>query len=58
MIVVDASAVVDALLGRPQALDGLLRALGDDPHQPLHAPDLIELEALDALRRLELDRDP
>ena len=52
MIVVDASAVVDALLGRPQALDGLLRALGDDPHQPLNAPDLIEIEALNALRRL------
>jgi predicted nucleic acid-binding protein len=52
LIVVDASVLADFLLGRPQALDALGRAVEDDVHQPLHAPELIEPETLNALRRL------
>lgn len=52
MIVLDASAAVDFLLGRPEAHDVLARALAGDADQLLHAPDLIDLEALNALRGL------
>ena len=52
MIVVDASVVVDFLLGREQALEALERELAGREHEPLHAPDLIEPETLNALRRL------
>ncbi|MGH2894496.1 MAG: type II toxin-antitoxin system VapC family toxin [Solirubrobacteraceae bacterium] len=51
MRVVDASTLCDFLLGRDEALS----ALTDDPasaHEPLHAPEVIELEVLNALRRL------
>jgi predicted nucleic acid-binding protein len=54
VIVVDASVLTDFLLGRPAALEAVERALGDDLQQPLHAPDLIEPETLNALRRLAL----
>lgn len=53
MIVVDASVVVDALLGRPQAAS----ALGDAVERlglavaPLAAPELLELEVLNTLRK-------
>ena len=49
MLVVDTSAVVSALLARPpnQALVDRLRADGD-----LHAPHLLDVELLHALRRL------
>jgi predicted nucleic acid-binding protein len=51
-MVVDASVLTDFLLGRPQALDALQRELVGHEHEPLHAPDLIEPETLNALRRL------
>jgi predicted nucleic acid-binding protein len=52
LIVVDASVLVDFLLGRPQAIDALDGAMSGREHEHLHAPDLIEPEALNALRRL------
>lgn len=53
MIVVDASALTDFLLGRPASVGALLSAL-DHEHDPLHAPALIEPETLNALRKLAL----
>ena len=52
MIVIDASALTDFLLGRPEALDGLVDELAHREHEPLHAPELVEPETLNALRRL------
>lgn len=52
MIVVDASVLTDFLLGRPQALEVLGEELVDREHEPLHAPELVEPETLNALRRL------
>jgi len=52
LIVVDASALTDFLLGRPEALEGLADELGHREHEPLHAPELVEPETLNALRRL------
>lgn len=52
MIVVDASVLTDFLLGRPSAMTAIERALEDRRHQPLHAPELIEPETLNALRRM------
>lgn len=49
MIVVDTSAVIDAVLGWPPKPD-LLSRLADDGD--LHAPHLIDVEILHALRRL------
>jgi predicted nucleic acid-binding protein len=54
VIVVDASALTDVLVGREAALAALEAALGDAAEQTLHAPDLIEPETLQALRRLAL----
>jgi predicted nucleic acid-binding protein len=54
VIVVDASVLVDFLLGRPQAMEALEVELAGHEHEPLHAPDLIEPETLNALRRLAL----
>lgn len=51
MIVIDTSALIDALLGRPVKPD-LLARLADDGD--LHAPHLIDVEILHALRRLAL----
>lgn len=52
MIVVDASALTDFLLGRPHALTVLETVLAGRDQEPLHAPELIEPETLNALRRL------
>jgi predicted nucleic acid-binding protein len=52
VIVLDASVLTDFLLGRPQALDAVERELAGHEHEPLHAPELIEPETLNALRRL------
>lgn len=49
MIVVDTSAVIAALAARP-ADPALLARLGEDGD--LHAPHLIDVEVLNALRRL------
>lgn len=54
MIVIDASVLTDFLLGRPQTMDALELELVGHEHEPLHAPDLIDPETLNALRRLAL----
>jgi predicted nucleic acid-binding protein len=54
VIVVDASVLTDFLLGRPQTMEGLELELAGHEHEPLHAPDLVESETLNALRRLAL----
>jgi predicted nucleic acid-binding protein len=54
LIVVDASVLTDFLLGRRQAFNALQRELTGHEHEPLHAPELIEPETLNALRRLVL----
>lgn len=46
MIVVDASAIVDVIAGRPSSR--LLQRLGDEP--ALHAPHLLDVEVWSALR--------
>src|SRR3954466_5233840 len=51
-VVVDASVLTDFLLGRTQSIEALEDALAGADQEPLHAPDLIELETLNALRRL------
>jgi predicted nucleic acid-binding protein len=54
VIVVDASVLTDFLLGRPEAVEALVRELDGREHEPLHAPELVEPETLNALRRLAL----
>lgn len=54
MIVVDASALTDFLLGRPPAVEALESAMAGREQEPLYAPELIEPETLSALRRLAL----
>jgi predicted nucleic acid-binding protein len=54
VIVVDASVLTDFLLGRAPTLDALERELAGREHEPMHAPELIEPETLNALRRLAL----
>lgn len=53
MIVVDTSALIDAVLAHPPK-PGLMARLSDDGE--LHAPHLIDVEILHALRRLALTR--
>lgn len=57
MIVVDAAALTDFLLGREPALVAITEALGADTEQPLHAPELVWPETLNALRRMALRGD-
>jgi predicted nucleic acid-binding protein len=52
LIVVDASVLTDFLLGRPQTLRAMERELVQREHEPLHAPELVEPETLNALRGL------
>jgi predicted nucleic acid-binding protein len=52
LIVVDASVLTDFLLGRADAVEAIDRALAGSEHEPLHAPDVVELETLNALRDL------
>jgi predicted nucleic acid-binding protein len=54
LIVIDASVLIDFLLGRPAALTAVEEELAGREHESLHAPDLIEPETLNALRRLAL----
>jgi predicted nucleic acid-binding protein len=54
VIVVDTSAVLDALAARDPA-PGLIERLADDGD--LHAPHLIDTEVLHALRRLLIGRE-
>ncbi|MEA2213661.1 MAG: hypothetical protein QOF83_3609 [Solirubrobacteraceae bacterium] len=53
MIVIDASAAVEFLLGRISAVEAITAELTGAQDEALHAPELIEPEALNALRRLE-----
>jgi predicted nucleic acid-binding protein len=59
IVVVDASAVLEVLLNRPRA--ALLRERLFRPDEVLHAPHLLDLEVMQALRRHwlvgELDED-
>jgi predicted nucleic acid-binding protein len=57
VIVLDASALTDFLLGREHALDALTELLAADTAEPAHAPELIEPETLSALRKLVLRGD-
>jgi predicted nucleic acid-binding protein len=52
VIVVDASVLVDFLIGREEAIVAITEALAGREQQPLHAPDLIEPETVNALRAL------
>jgi predicted nucleic acid-binding protein len=52
LIVIDASVLTDFLLGRPEALSAVESELAGREHEPLHAPELIEPETLNALRQL------
>jgi predicted nucleic acid-binding protein len=52
VIVTDASAFTDFLLGRPKAVEAFDRAMSGREQEPLHAPELIEPETLNALRGL------
>jgi predicted nucleic acid-binding protein len=49
--VVDASVLCGLLLGDPPAFDAVIRTT-DDVSVPLHAPMLVEVETLSALRNL------
>ncbi|MEJ7893122.1 MAG: type II toxin-antitoxin system VapC family toxin [Solirubrobacteraceae bacterium] len=52
MIVVDASVMTDYLLRRPPAVEAVAEILAGDDTEPLHAPDLIEPEIMNALRQM------
>lgn len=52
MIVADASVVVEFLLGRARTIEAITRELSGARDEALHAPELIEPEALNSLRRL------
>ena len=52
VIVVDASVLADFLLGRREATEVIADAFREDADQPLHAPEVVEPETLNALRRL------
>jgi len=52
LIVLDASVLTDFLLGRQQAIEAIECQLVGHEHDPLHVPDLIEPETLNALRGL------
>ena len=52
MIVIDASVLTDFLLGRAEAIEAVDRELAGHEHDPLHAPEVVEPETLNALRSL------
>ena len=52
MIVIDASVLTDFLLGRTEAIEAIDRELTGHEHDPLHAPEVVEPETLNALRNL------
>jgi predicted nucleic acid-binding protein len=54
LIVVDASALTDFLLGRQAALAAIESAFEEREGEPLHAPELVEPETLNALRRMAI----
>jgi predicted nucleic acid-binding protein len=52
LIVIDASVLTDFLLGRAEAIEAVDRELAGREHDPLHAPEVVEPETLNALRSL------
>ena len=52
MIVIDASALTDFLIGRTAAIAAVSGEFAGHEHTALHAPELVEPETLSALRRL------
>lgn len=54
MIVADASFLIDVLLRRPNAVLALAEETVGAEHEPIHAPELIEVETLHVLRQLTL----
>lgn len=56
MIVADASFLIDLLLRRPGAVLALEEESVGAEHEPLHAPELIDLETLNVLRRMVVAR--
>lgn len=52
MIVVDASVLTDFVLGRAAAVEALDHGQAGREQRPLAAPDLVESETLNALRKL------
>ena len=56
MIVIDASVLTDFLLGRSEAMEAIDRELAGHEHNPLHAPEVVEPETLNALRNLVRSR--
>jgi predicted nucleic acid-binding protein len=52
LIVIDASVLTDFLLGRAEATQAVDRELVGREHDPLHAPEIVEPETLNALRNL------
>jgi predicted nucleic acid-binding protein len=52
LIVIDASVLTDFLLGRTEAVEAVDRELIGREHNPLHAPEVVEPETLNALRSL------
>jgi predicted nucleic acid-binding protein len=54
LIVVDAGFLLELLLGRTAAVEAIGPELEGQEHEPLYAPELIELEVLNALRRVVL----
>ena len=55
MIVLDASAVVELLLGSPRG--ATVRARIERPDESLHAPHLLDVEVASVLRRYQLSGD-
>lgn len=54
MIVIDASVLTDYLLERRDATTVVDRSLEGQDFEPLHAPEVVELETINALRKLSL----
>ena len=54
MIVIDASALTDVLLEREEAVSRLKEEYVGREHEPLNAPEVIEPETLNALRKMSL----
>ena len=52
MIVIDASALTDFLIGRTSAIAAVSGEFAGHEHTGLHAPELVEPETLSALRRM------
>ncbi|HKP20621.1 MAG TPA: type II toxin-antitoxin system VapC family toxin [Thermoleophilaceae bacterium] len=51
-MVIDASALTEVVLDRPETRANLRAALSEAPFSWLHAPELIDLEVVNTLRRL------